>query len=90
MLRRDAPQGARRTAQHDALGVQIVALAAHTADELVKGNNTIFVATGVTDGQLVSGVRREGNWVHTESIVLRGASGTLRRISSEHLLTKWG
>ena len=51
-------------------------------DELVKGNNTIFVATGVTDGQLVSGVRREGNWVHTESIVLRGASGTLLIVST--------
>lgn len=61
----------------------------YEADELVRGNNTIFVATGVTDGQLVSGVRREGNWVYTESVVLRGASGTLRRITSEHLLSKW-
>ena len=61
----------------------------YEADELVRGNNTIFVATGVTDGQLVSGVRREGNWVYTESVVLRGASGTLRRVSSEHLLSKW-
>jgi len=61
----------------------------YEADELVRGNNTIFVATGVTDGQLVAGVRREGDYVYTESVVLRGASGTLRRISSEHLTSKW-
>ena len=61
----------------------------YEADDLVKGKNTIFVATGVTDGQLVQGVRREGDFVYTESVVLRGASGTLRRISSEHLTSKW-
>ncbi len=61
----------------------------YEADELVRGSNTIFVATGVTDGQLVAGVRREGDYVYTESVVLRGASGTLRRISSEHLTSKW-
>ena len=34
-------------------------------------------------------VRREGGYVYTESVVLRGASGTLRRITSEHLVSKW-
>lgn len=61
----------------------------YEADDLVKGNNTIFVATGVTDGQLVRGVRREGRYLYTESIVLRSASGTLRRITSDHLVSKW-
>jgi fructose-1,6-bisphosphatase II len=61
----------------------------YEADDLVRGKNTIFVATGVTDGELVSGVRREGGYVYTESIVLRGVSGTLRRIASEHLVSKW-
>ncbi len=61
----------------------------YEADELVKGRNTIFVATGVTNGELVAGVRRDGDFVDTESVVLRGASGTLRRISSEHLTSKW-
>ena len=61
----------------------------YEADDLVTGSNTIFVATGVTDGQLVDGVRREGGYVYTESVVLRGASGTLRRITSEHLVSKW-
>ncbi|RKT36496.1 fructose-1,6-bisphosphatase II [Microbacterium sp. AG1240] len=61
----------------------------YEADDLVRGKNTIFVATGVTDGQLVGGVRREGDFLYTESVVLRGASGTLRWISSEHLTSKW-
>ncbi|MBF9336563.1 class II fructose-bisphosphatase [Microbacterium lacticum] len=61
----------------------------YEADDLVKGKNTIFVATGVTNGELVAGVRRDGDFVLTESVVLRGASGTLRRISSEHLTSKW-
>ncbi|MDQ1128132.1 class II fructose-bisphosphatase [Microbacterium sp. SORGH_AS_0888] len=62
----------------------------YEADEMVKGNNTIFVATGVTNGELVAGVRRSGgDHIVTESVVLRGASGTLRRINSEHLASKW-
>ena len=61
----------------------------YEADEMVRGSNTIFVATGVTNGELVAGVRREGGYVYTESVVLRGASGTLRRITSEHLVSKW-
>lgn len=61
----------------------------YEADEMVKGKNAIFVATGVTNGELVAGVRRDGDFVYTESVVLRGASGTLRRISSEHLTSKW-
>lgn len=61
----------------------------YEANELVTSDNTIFVATGVTDGQLVSGVRREGGYLYTESVVLRSASGTLRRVSSEHLVSKW-
>lgn len=61
----------------------------YEANELVSGNNTFFVATGVTDGELLQGVRREGGIITTESIVLRSKSGTLRRIQAEHLLEKW-
>ncbi len=62
----------------------------YEAEELVTGNNTIFVATGVTNGELVAGVRRSGGeHIVTESVVIRGASGTLRRITSEHLASKW-
>lgn len=61
----------------------------YEADDLVRGSNTIFVATGVTDGQLVAGVQRAGEYIYTESVVLRGRSGTLRRIAAEHIASKW-
>lgn len=61
----------------------------YEADELVKGDNTFFVATGVTDGNLVAGVRRKGPIIRTESIVLRARSGTIRRITADHLVEKW-
>ena len=58
-------------------------------DDLVTSDNTYFVATGVTDGQLVEGVRKRGPVIRTESIVLRGRSGTVRRVVAEHLAEKW-
>ncbi|WP_245979576.1 class II fructose-bisphosphatase [Gryllotalpicola protaetiae] len=58
-------------------------------DDLVAGDNTYFVATGVTGGDLLRGVERTSRVIRTESIVLRSASGTLRRISAEHLPEKW-
>ncbi|KQP01604.1 class II fructose-bisphosphatase [Leifsonia sp. YIM 134122] len=61
----------------------------YEADDLVAGNNTIFVATGVTDGGLVAGVSRRGPTLRTESIVLRSHSGTIRRIVADHLASKW-
>lgn len=61
----------------------------YSADELVAGDNTFFVATGVTDGELVRGVRHEGDWLRTESVVFRARSGTIRRISSDYLAERW-
>ena len=58
-------------------------------NDLVTSDNTYFVATGVTDGQLVGGVRKMGPKIRTESIVLRGKSGTIRRVVAEHLAEKW-
>jgi fructose-1,6-bisphosphatase II len=58
-------------------------------DDLVTSDNTYFVATGVTDGQLVDGVRKVGPGIRTESIILRGRSGTVRRVVAEHLAEKW-
>jgi fructose-1,6-bisphosphatase II len=59
------------------------------ADDLVRSDNTFFVATGVTDGGLVAGVKRLGPIIRTESIVLRSHSGTIRRIEADHLVSKW-
>jgi fructose-1,6-bisphosphatase II len=61
----------------------------YDGEGLVRGGNTMFVATGVTDGGLVEGVRRKGPMLRTESIVLRARSGTLRRIISDHVADRW-
>jgi len=58
-------------------------------EDMVSGDNTFFVATGVTDGGLVDGVRRMGPIIRTESIVMRSKSGTTRRVIAEHLASKW-
>jgi fructose-1,6-bisphosphatase II len=56
-----------------------------THDDLVEGNNAFFSATGVTDGDVLQGVRYEGTrGASTESLVMRSRSGTVRRIQSRH------
>lgn len=58
-------------------------------DELVSSDNTFFVATGVTDGPLVSGVRRRDGIILTESIVIRGKTGTVRKVFAEYQGYRW-
>jgi fructose-1,6-bisphosphatase II len=56
-----------------------------TCDELVQGDNCFFSATGVTDGDVLQGVRYHGSLgASTESLVMRSRSGTVRRISARH------
>jgi fructose-1,6-bisphosphatase II len=60
-----------------------------THDDLVKGDDVFFSATGVTDGDLLQGVRYQGpRGATTESLVMRARSGTVRRIHSRHDRTK--
>jgi fructose-1,6-bisphosphatase II len=60
-----------------------------TQDDLVRGDNCFFSATGVTDGDVLEGVRYEGSrGASTESLVMRSRSGTVRRIQSRHDRTK--
>jgi fructose-1,6-bisphosphatase II len=61
----------------------------YEADELVRSDNTLFVATGVTDGALLQGVTIKGPIIRTDSIILRGHSGTIRRIQSDYNSTRW-
>jgi fructose-1,6-bisphosphatase II len=56
-------------------------------DDLVSGD-VFFVATGVTDGELLRGVRYHGGGATTDSLVMRSRSGTIRRIESRHALDK--
>ncbi|MEU6183799.1 class II fructose-bisphosphatase [Streptomyces coeruleorubidus] len=59
-----------------------------TTEDLVTGENVFFVATGITDGELLRGVRYRAETATTDSIVMRSRSGTVRRIDSEHRLSK--
>ena len=59
-----------------------------TTDTLVTGDDCFFVATGITDGELVKGVRYRAGGAITESLVMRSRSGTIRTITSEHQLSK--
>ena len=77
--RRRAAQGAgRRSRSHRVL---------HT-DDLVRGDNAFFCATGITDGDLLRGVRYRAGGCTTQSIVMRSKSGTVRMIDGFHRLTK--
>ena len=55
-------------------------------DDLVSGNNCFFAATGITDGDLLEGVRYTTGMAHTESLVMRSKSGTVRLIKAHHRL----
>ncbi|MFI9030559.1 class II fructose-bisphosphatase [Streptomyces sp. NPDC053560] len=59
----------------------------HT-DDLVSGENVFFVATGITDGELLRGVRYRAETATTQSLVMRSKSGTIRQIDSVHRLSK--
>jgi fructose-1,6-bisphosphatase II len=59
-----------------------------TTDDLVTGDDCFFAATGITDGELMRGVRYRGGAAFTHSLVMRSRSGTIRSISSEHRLEK--
>ena len=57
-------------------------------DDLVSGDDCFFVATGITDGELMQGVRYKAGGASTHSLVMRSRSGTIRSIHSEHKLCK--
>ena len=59
-----------------------------STEDLVSGDNVFFTATGVTDGDLLRGVRYSGGGAHTQSIVMRSKSGTVRVIEAYHRLDK--
>jgi fructose-1,6-bisphosphatase II len=60
-----------------------------TCNDLVQGENAFFSATGVTDGDVLQGVRYQGErGATTESLVMRSRSGTVRRIHARHDRTK--
>ncbi len=59
-----------------------------TMDDLVSSEDVFFAATGVTDGELLKGVRYYGDGARTDSIVVRGLTGTVRQITATHRTDK--
>jgi fructose-1,6-bisphosphatase II len=59
-----------------------------TTDDLVSGDDVFFAATGVTDGDLLNGVRYRGDNAVTQSIVMRSRSGTVRQVDALHRTEK--
>jgi fructose-1,6-bisphosphatase II len=59
-----------------------------TTDDLVTSDDAFFAATGITDGELLAGVRYKAGGATTHSLVMRARSGTVRNIHSEHQLWK--
>jgi fructose-1,6-bisphosphatase II len=59
-----------------------------TTDDLVAGGNCFFAATGISDGELLRGVRYRANGASTQSLVMRSRSGTVRLVEARHSLSK--
>jgi fructose-1,6-bisphosphatase II len=79
--RDDAEREKAITAGHDLRHVL-------TTDDLVTSEDAFFAATGITDGELMTGVRYRAGGASTHSLVMRARSGTIRNIHSEHQLWK--
>ncbi|MFZ4719692.1 MAG: class II fructose-bisphosphatase [Ilumatobacteraceae bacterium] len=81
-----APRTAEERAAAIDLGYDLDAVL--TTDDLVKGDNCFFAATGVTDGELLRGVRYEHGGARTQSLVMRSKSGTVRMVDARHRIDK--
>lgn len=73
----------------DTNGADAAAVAAMRAlISTVRSDNCFVVATGITDGELLRGVRYRGGTIRTQSIVMRAKSGTIRVVDAEHQQAK--
>ena len=79
--RNDEERTAARDAGYDLDQVLMI-------DDLVAGNDVFFAATGITDGELLRGVRYWGDGAGTQSLVMRSKSGTIRIMEATHRWTK--
>jgi fructose-1,6-bisphosphatase II len=59
-----------------------------TMEDLVSSEDVFFTATGITDGELLKGVRYFGTSATTDSLVVRGITGTVRQIGATHQIDK--
>ncbi|HBF40812.1 MAG TPA: class II fructose-bisphosphatase [Anaerolineaceae bacterium] len=59
-----------------------------TMNDLVSSEDVFFAATGITTGDLLEGVQYFADYAHTDSLVMRGLTGTIRRIAATHRINK--
>ncbi|NOZ70434.1 MAG: class II fructose-bisphosphatase [Chloroflexi bacterium] len=76
------PRNEEERAQSLAAGQDIDAVI--TISDLVRSDNVFFAATGITNGELLDGVRYYGGGARTHSVVMRSLSGTIRTITARH------
>ena len=67
---------------------EVAAAWTEAIDNLVTDGNVFFAATGVTDGELLRGVRFDRRGALTQSLSMRSKSGTSRQIDARHQLSK--
>ncbi|WP_085994023.1 class II fructose-bisphosphatase [Oceanobacillus senegalensis] len=81
------PSNAEEIARCQKMGIQDLNKVFYMND-FCSGDDAIFAATGVTDGELLKGVQFKGSKVTTQTVVMRAKSGTVRFIDGEHSLKK--
>jgi fructose-1,6-bisphosphatase II len=84
MFGRIAPQSDTERDSCEGAGIDLARTL--SCDDMIAGEDIFFTATGITSTPLVHGVRYRGDYVDTQSIVLRADTGTRRIISTEHRL----
>ena len=84
MLGRLAPQSEQERVSIAEAGIDEQQIL--SCDELVSGEQAFFVATGITAGSVLSGVRYRGQEAITETLVMRSETGVRRYMRAEHLL----
>ncbi|RFU64272.1 class II fructose-bisphosphatase [Bacillus sp. V59.32b] len=80
------PQSDQETERCNKMGIDLNSIL--RMEDLVRGDDAIFAATGVTDGELLKGVQFKENYGLTHSLVMRAKSGTVRFIDGSHSLKK--
>ncbi|CAH0345057.1 class II fructose-bisphosphatase [Bacillus sp. CECT 9360] len=80
------PQNDQETERCNKMGIDLNSIL--RMEDLVRGDDAIFAATGVTDGELLKGVQFKENYGLTHSLVMRAKSGTVRFIEGRHSLKK--
>jgi fructose-1,6-bisphosphatase II len=80
-----APRGEAEKSKARSLGYNLDRVL--TTDTLVRGNNAVFVATGITDGEILRGVRHAADLAITQTLSMRSRSGAVRTIETKHRLS---